>query len=352
LIFIWYTRGVEGGQPLSLMSTAARLTDMEISSPRQDLKKRVYKPTAWVHTTVNHILANETYCGKWHYLKVEKRTHRRRDTSEQIPIDVPAIIDRATWERAQARKAYNAKMAKRNSRRNYLLRGRVICKCGRAMHGYNAHTSADGTVYLYYVCGSKPSQFTTRQKICDQKNVRCDRLDNLAWESVKGLFADPDRLWDDLKKAQQTELTAQDPKRDELQAVEDFIAQSDREADEIALAMRQAKGRVVESLQKQQDDLNARLEGYHKRRGELIAELGARRLTDDAIQDIIEFARDVRTGIDEADFETKQRIFELLDVKVKVDDDKAQVSCVIANSILCYTFASKFLSESQMTCND
>ena len=182
--------------------------------------------------------------------------------------------------------------------------------------------------------------------------VRCERLDNLAWESVKGLFADPDRLWDDLKKAQQTELTAQDPKRDELKAVEDFIAQADREADEIALAMRQAKGRVVESLQKQQDDLNARLEGNHKRRTELIAELGARRLTDDAIQDIMGFARDVRTGIEEADFETKQRIFELLDVKVKVDDDKAQVSCVIANSILCYTFVSKFLCESQMTCDD
>ncbi|MEW5720112.1 MAG: hypothetical protein AB1817_15915 [Chloroflexota bacterium] len=125
---------------------------------------------------------------------------------------------------------------------------------------------------------------------------------------------------------------------------EDFIAEADREADEIALAMRQAKGRVGISLQKQQDDLNARLEGYHKRRGELIAELGARRLTDDAIQDIIEFARDVRTGIDEADFETKQKIFELLDVKVRVNDDKAQVSCAIANSTLCYTLASKLLS--------
>jgi len=60
---------------------------------------------------------------------------------------------------------------------------------------------------------------------------------------------------------------------------------------------------------------------------------GARRLTDDAIQDIMEFARDIRTRIDEADFDTKQKIFELLDVQVNVDGDKSQVSCAIANSI-------------------
>ena len=60
---------------------------------------------------------------------------------------------------------------------------------------------------------------------------------------------------------------------------------------------------------------------------------GARRLTDDAIQDIMEFARDIRTGIDEADFDTKQKIFELLDVQANVDGDKSQVSCAIANSI-------------------
>jgi hypothetical protein len=97
--------------------------------------------------------------------------------------------------------------------------------------------------------------------------------------------------------------------------------------------MRQAKGRVGESLPKQQDGLNARLEGYHKRRAELIAELGARRLTDDAIGDIMEFTRDVRTGLDEADFDTKQRILELLDVRVNVDGEKGQVSCAIASSI-------------------
>ena len=167
--------------------------------------------------------------------------------------------------------------------------------------------------------------------LCAEKDVRCDRLDNLARESVEGLFADLDRLWVNVKKAQEVELTAQDPKRAELQAVEDFIAQADREADEIALAMRQAKGRVGESLQRQQGDLNARLEGYHKRRGELIAKLGARRLTDDAIQDIMEFARDVREGLTAADFETKQRVFELLDVQVTVKDGQAQVSCMIAD---------------------
>jgi DNA invertase Pin-like site-specific DNA recombinase len=319
LIFAWYICGDESGKPLSLMGIATCLTAMEIPSPRPDWKKRVHKPTVWFQSTVNLIVANETYCGKWHYRKADKRKvdNRRcvrlRDISEQIAVDVPTIIDRATWERAQARREYNSRMAKRNCKRNYLLRGRVRCGCGRAMAGRTTRNGA-GTEYYYYACCSRNEQSTARQKICVEKDVRCDRLDNLAWESVEGLFADLDRLWVNVKKAQEVELTAQDPKRAELQAVEDFIAQADREADEIALAMRQAKGRVAESLQKQQDDLNARLERYHKRRGELIAELGARRLTDDAIQDIMTFARDVREGIDEADFETKQRIFGIFSI--------------------------------------
>ncbi len=338
--FLWYTHGVEGGKPLSFVGIAAHLTDMDIPSPRQNSKGRVYKPTTWFASTVKHIIANETYCGKWHYCKMTKRkvgdhwTFHRRDKSEQIAVDVPAIIDREMWERAQARREYNAKMSKRNCKRDYLLRGRVRCGCGRAMVGTTTRNKV-GTEYHYYICDEGHEQNIARQKLCAEKMVRCERLDSFAWESIKELFADPDRLWAELKRAQQDELTAQDPKRDELKAVEDFIAQCDAEADEIAATMRIAKGRVGERVQKQQDDLNARLEGYHKRRGELIAELGARHLTDNAIGDVIKYAQDVRTGIEQADFETKQRIFELLDVQVAVKDGQARVSCVIASNTSC-----------------
>jgi site-specific DNA recombinase len=333
LIFEWYVEGDEHGRRLTLMSIGIRLSEMGILAPRQNLKRRVSANTVWLQSTIQKIIANETYCGVWHYRKTERHGSKLqyRDPSERIAVKVPAIIDRELWERAQARRKYNAALSRRNGKREYLLRGRIRCKCGKLMYG-RAYAGAKNSELRSYVCNSRGWGVQTREKKCFQKQIRCERIDTIVWESIKGLFADLDRLWDDLRAAQQGELDAQDPKRAELQAIEDFIAQADREADEIALAMRQAKGRVAESLQRQQDDLNARLEGYHKRRGELVAELGARRLTDDAIQDIMTFARDVRIGIDEADFETKRRVIELLDVQVSADDDKVQVSCVIPNT--------------------
>lgn len=47
----------------------------------------------------------------------------------------------------------------------------------------------------------------------------------------------------------------------------------------------------------------------------------------------MKYAADVRAGIDEADYATKKRVIELLDVRVTVDGYKAQVSCVIASGI-------------------
>ena len=332
LIYTWYVRGDEHGKQLTLMGVAMRLSGMGLLSPRQN-NKRAFSKTAWMSSTVRFILSNETYCGVWHYRKVDKsggQVHYR-DASERIAVSVPAIVGREIWERAQARREYNAKMSKRNSKREYLLRCRVRCGCGRAMVGVMARGKA-GKEYFYYACGASDQQVETHQTICSQKVVRCERLDNFVWESVKELFSDPDRLRADLKRAQQAELGAQDPRRDEIQAVENFIRQAEAEIDEIAVALRKASGRVGESLKKQMDDANARYDSYITRRAEIQKELGARKLTDDTLKDIVDYAKDVRLGIDKADFATKQKILESLDVRVKVDGDKAQVSCVITDS--------------------
>jgi site-specific DNA recombinase len=276
----------------------------------------------------------------WHYRKVDKRGSKvhYRDAAERIAVNVPAIIDRELWERAQARREYNAKMSKRNCKHSYLLRGRLRCGCGGAMVGY--HGCANGKDYFYYTCGVRSKRVALGLS-CEQRQVRCERLDNLVWDSVKEMFANPDRLWGELKRAQQAELTEQDPKRAEIETVEHFIQQAETEINEIAVALRKASGRVGESLEKQMRDANARYESYIARRAEIQKELGARKLTDDALEDIVEYAKDVRLGIDEADFTTKQKILELLDVRVTVDGDKAQVSCVIASSTSWITSSRK-----------
>lgn len=99
-----------------------------------------------------------------------------------------------------------------------------------------------------------------------------------------GFFVDLDRLRDDLKTAQQSELDALEPKRVELQAVDDFIKQSENEIEEIATALRRARDKVREALQAQQDRANERNAEYIAPRDKLLAELSDRTYTDEAIE--------------------------------------------------------------------
>jgi len=150
MIYTWYVVGDENGKRLSLFAIAIRLSQMGILSPRQNAKQ-VCAPTAWWAEVISRMIANETYCGTWHYRKVDRTNGKEhhRDASERIAVNVPAIVDRETWERAQAQREYNVEMSKRNCKHDYLLRGRVRCGCGKAMVGGHSHFG--GKDYFYYV---------------------------------------------------------------------------------------------------------------------------------------------------------------------------------------------------------
>jgi hypothetical protein len=51
----------------------------------------------------------------------------------------------------------------------------------------------------------------------------------------------------------------------------------------------------------------------------LQSELSVTRLTDSAIQELVEFAQDVFVGIESADFQTKRRNLEMLELQVKIN---------------------------------
>ena len=260
--------------------------------------------------------------------RVRGETYKKGDGANAIAVNVPAIIDRDLWERAQARRKYNAEMSKRNFKRGYLLRGMIRCGiCESAMTGHFIPMPAN----LYYQCG----QFYARHKLekrCNARTVRADAIEADVWDEVCELFQDLDQLWRDLKAAQQNEEDKLKPIRDKLQTVEDFIKHAEGEIADIALAMRAARGRVVAEFEKQQDEVNARLDSLFAQREKLIAELGARKLTEESIESIIEFVRNVRAGIENADFDTKRRVLESLGVQVKAKDGRYFIKCVIAET--------------------
>ena len=88
----------------------------------------------------------------------------------------------------------------------------------------------------------------------------------------------------------------------------------------------------AKSMQVEIGQTNALYKDQVRRRAELQAELGAQRLTDDSIAEIIQYARDVREGIANANYEAKRRMLESLDVKVTVKDGRYYVKCVLGET--------------------
>lgn len=330
LILQWYVCGDESGKRLSIFAIGARLTGLKIPTPgdlrgidkigvhHKTKKELVLRRGVWSKSAVSNIINNEVYAGVWRYGRRigEDGKGGRRPLAEQIAVSVPAIIDRETWERAQAQRRHNAVMSKRNAKHDYLLSGFMQCACGRSMSG--SWDKRGKTSVRRYRCNS--IGYHHRGEVCKEKTIIADAAEDHVWNRIKAKFSDLNGLWAELKAAQQEELDMQEPKRDALQAVEGLIQETDQEANEVAHALRQAKGRVSENLKRQQDEINARYDALTMRRDELKAELDARHLTDNALTEIAQFANDAKEGIEHATYDDKRRMLENLAVQVTVKD--------------------------------
>jgi len=107
-----------------------------------------------------------------------------------------------------------------------------------------------------------------------------------------------------------------------------MIVQTEADALEIGQALKRATGLVAKSLEQNMNEVNLRYEALSQRREELKGELSVTRLTDSAIQELIEFAEDVFVGIQNADFQTKRRNLEMLKVRVQAEKGKFKIDCL------------------------
>jgi len=327
IIYRWYVLGDESGRRLSSRAITRRLSEMGASTPgeRQKGYTRKRGKAMWNHEMVRHILSNELYAGIWHYgIRTTEQT--KREDWESVSANIPAIVDRETWERAQAQRAKNQALAKRNAKREYLLSGRIRCGlCNSAYYG----TFLRGV--LYYRDSWEKTHHQGLEGGCVNKSIRAGAIEADIWDEIRELFSDLDRLWADLKAAQQNEDDQLKPLRDKLQITDDLIRHEEHEAAKIAAALPDTeKGSTARKLLIERDrDISARLADLAKQREKIIAELGARKLTDDAIETIMQFARNAREGIENATFEDKRRLLEILDVQVTVTPGKYHLKCVI-----------------------
>ncbi len=292
---------------------------------RGDLFDAVAKkaqPGAWSPSTVRRMVVNETYKGVWYFGKTRRQkvngkiVQKATPKDEWIAVDVPAIIDAEIWEHAQGMLAKNKQEATRNTRRHYLLRGLVFCRCGRRWTGrYKNHLKR-----AYYRC-----PVTEKERwmcSCDMPGgIRQEKFEDAIWNTVSGALLNPENLRVELAQ-RRTEVTAKmEDKQAEVAVVQNELAEVERKLGILLDEML--------TLDSPESVVQTRKDGLLARRKQLLSEIDRNRresqkplpsLVDE--EGLIQFAERIQASLEDVDFETKRRVLELLQVRVDVVSPK------------------------------
>jgi site-specific DNA recombinase len=345
MVYDWFLIGNGDEKPLSIRAISLKLTELGIPT-RGDKVKHVAKKFGhgvWQAAMVTHILKNETYTGTWHFGKTKmvndgkestrklkskrglgKQTSRSKD--EWISVPVPAIIDLITFKLAQNRFELNKTHACGPKPEHQYLMGKRL-KCNRCNYGYRGQYRRNGN--WYYLCNGK-RQVVSR---CDMPSFSGRLIDETVWDWVKNRLLNTDNLTNGLNYYQEeqdktsTRCTAMLTTIDEqlatghkqLDRLIDLYISGDIPKDHYALR----KTKFEESIAKLEEE-----------RKEVSKQLLPSQLAPELIKQLREYFDKIRDRLDDASFETKRRLIDLLDVNGKLDIENNErviyIKCLIS----------------------
>lgn len=332
-IFAWYT---DPQTPATLFWVAQQLTAAGIPTPRG-------KPR-WSRSTIRAILRDSAYIGITYGGRTRTvRAHRRQSplrpvgpgTSQQpappdgwIPITVPAIIGRDTFEAAQARLDQNTRWARRhNTSYAYLLRALVSCgHCELACSGRTDHHG-----YSYYRCRGRTDGLRAAPTArCTAPYISAPALDALVWQDLCQILADPALITHELQRAQAGEWLPQ-----ALQARRRTIHEALRQ-------LERQQARLLEvylaELIERQEFERKRHEIYQSRQGlsqqlrHLEAQVQHQLDLLGLSHHIVTFCQRLQPTLGRLDFTQRRQLVELLIDRVIVSESRVEIRYVIPTS--------------------
>jgi site-specific DNA recombinase len=322
--FQWYLEPAA-----TLYQVAQRLTNTHIPTPSG--KSR------WTATTVRNLLRNAAYIGTAYANRVQTLPAQRRRSALQAPdargdtqverpqpewiaVSVPAIVDRDTFERVQAKLAHNRQGAARNNKTHrYLLRGLVSCGL--------CHLSAparESQGYAYYVCkGHSDALRAPREDRCTARFIPAPQLDDLVWQDLVIVLTQPAQIAQALQRAHGGLWLPQ-----ELQTQQANLRRAEQQ-----LATQQARlldaylASILDlpEFERKRQDLNRKQEILRQQQAQLQSSMAQRRELSQITDSIDQFCQTVRAGLDTASFEQRRQLVQLLIDRVIVLDGQVEI---------------------------
>ncbi len=167
----------------SLVAEARRLTEAGVPAVMRYANGKEHEnPRGWQQSRIGAMLHNDGYC-----------TGRFVVESRHGPVEIaaPVLVPPELWQRARAQLSVNRAMARRNSKRPYLLRGLIHCGgCGRLFSGQVVHSK--GKEYRYYRCsGALPATEACPERRCRAPQIAAEWLEAEVWRDIRAFILNP-----------------------------------------------------------------------------------------------------------------------------------------------------------------
>ena len=204
----------------------------------------------------------------------------------------------------------------------YLLQGLLECQCcGYAYYGKKvSRNSAKGKVpYAYYRCVGTDAYRFGGKRVCENKQVRTDKIDEAVWNDACELLRNPKLL----RKEYERRLAAPESS-DSEQSLTKHIGNAQRAVNRLIDAY--ADGVIgreefeprVDRARKRLSDLKAKLDAMQSQTREQAA-------LREALACLDSFADKIHIGLDQADWNTRREILRTLIERVVIEPDQVRI---------------------------
>ena len=299
--------------------------------------------TRWDRSVVWGMLRNPAYAGRAVFGKtqilqeqpalnrrarLEGRTTPRasktidRPREEWIEIPVPAIISTETFERAARRLEDNKRFASRNSKIPSLLQGLAACSaCGYGYYRTSTRTT-NKKIYYYRCLGSDDYRYEGG-RVCGNKPVRADYLDQVVWDHITHLLADPALIRAEISKRLEQARTT-DPVTRQRKRLELALAKATTAITRMIEAF-QEQLITIDELRSRMPDLRARETNLRGQQDALDAQLADQEAYLKLTDDLEGFLTQLRASTSSASVAERQRVLRLLVKDVLVGPEKITI---------------------------
>ncbi len=301
--------------------------------------------TVWDRATVWGILKNPAYKGEAAFgktavepLRPRLRAQRSRSLQPKkaysvhdvppeqwLRIPVPLIVDPALFDAIQEQLEENRKRARVSKRgARYLLQGLLVCACcGYAYYGKPISPSGrkhHERSYAYYRCIGSDAYRFGGVRLCWNKQLRTDLVDETVWEEVCRLLEHPERLEQEYRRR----LLQEEKPPDALRDLETRMGR-----------LRQGIARLIDSyadglIDKEEFEpriarMRERLKHIEEQAQQIQDEASLERELTLILGRLEEFASRVQHGLHEADWSTRREIIRALVKRVEIGQEQVRV---------------------------